>query len=84
MNIRLNKRVVYRVIDGEALIFSIDKRIFFLLNESATYVFDLIARNFKKDSIIKKYSTKFRCSLEESEKDIGLLLDNLNKNKIIA
>lgn len=85
MKYKIKEGLVWEEIDGKIVILDPEKGKYFNLNESATEIWKCFKNSFKKSELITKISIKYTDNQRENiEKDIGKLLESLEKKQLIV
>ncbi|MBM3248187.1 MAG: PqqD family protein [Candidatus Omnitrophica bacterium] len=76
-------RVVWRNIDGEAVILNLDNGFYYTLNEIGTLIWQML--NMHKDAaqITQRISQDYNISEQRAKKDLDSLISDLKKEKLL-
>jgi len=81
---RINsEKVVWRNIDGEAVILDLDSGYYYRLNPTGTAIWQMLEEYKKPEQIIKKLAQEYSLSEEKTEKDFFDLIADLKKDKLV-
>lgn len=79
----LNKGFITQRIENKTTIFSGENSMLFTLNETAAYIFNGIKLNWEYEKIVNGLVEKYKASRKQVEKDILILIEELEAKKII-
>jgi len=75
--------VVWRIVDGEAVILGADGNSYFSLNETATKMWELLDKDFSGDDIVNVVSKEYGLNKSRIKKDYEEFVVMLRKEKLI-
>lgn len=79
----LNTQLIKQEIEEGVTLFDPDSSTLFTLNETASFIFDLIVKQKPYEYIINQLVTEFQITKAVAEKDFNEIRTELQKNKIL-
>ncbi|MFC2061572.1 PqqD family protein [Elusimicrobiota bacterium] len=83
MDLKINKDIVVRSIDGLYYIVDPSRQMLHSLNETGTAIFEQMKKGAVAEDIIKYICEQFEVEKEQAEKDLNELIAEFKKKKII-
>jgi len=83
MMYQITKGLITQKIDHDTVIFDAENSMLYSLNETASYIFNLLKKHKSIDEITEKIVKKYEVSATKAKKDVVSLLSDLKKKKII-
>ena len=84
MKFKINKNVLWKVVDNEVVLVNSKNDEYSYLNTTGAEVWQMIAEGVSQSEIVKKLSGEYDTSPETIKKDIDAIIDDLIKSKLIA
>ena len=78
-----NKNIISNQIDGETVIMRIEENDYFQLDETGTYIWNIIDKPISVIEISDKIIEHFGISREQSESDMLNFINELSRKKIV-
>jgi len=78
-----NKNIISNQIDGETVIMRIEENDYFQLDETGTYIWNIIDKPISVIEISDKIIEHFAISREQSENDMLNFINELSRKKIV-
>jgi len=78
-----NKNIISNQIDGETVIMRIEENDYFQLDETGTYIWNIIDKPISVIEISDKIIEHFGISREQSENDMLNFINELSRKKIV-
>ena len=78
-----NKNIISNQIDGETVIMRIEENDYFQLDETGTYIWNIIDKPISIIEISNKIIEHFGISREQSENDMLNFINELSRKKIV-
>lgn len=83
MKITISPKVVSRVIDGEAVILSLEKSSYFGLNEIGTLIWQSLEKGSSLDEIVSEIMEEYNVTRARAEGDLANLLEALKERGLV-
>ena len=83
-NIKLRADIIVEELDGKLVVLSLDKGVFFEINESGNEIIKLIKLGLDYKNIIKEFKKIYKISHEDAESDIEKFLNQLETRSILT
>lgn len=83
IDMKINKNIGYRIIDGEMFIVTPFNKTLHNLNETGTFIFQQIEKKKSQDEIIDRICEEFEVEREIAKKDVEDFIEKLKKKQIL-
>ncbi len=83
-NIKLREDIIVEELDGKLVVLSLDKGVFFEINESGNEIIKLIKLGLDYKNIVKEFKKVYGISHKDAESDIGDFLNQLETRSILT
>lgn len=77
------EKVVWRTIDGEAIILHLDSGHYYSLNKTGSLIWDLILQEKTEEEIARFLSKEYRVSEKTARKDVAEMVNHFEKELLI-
>tara|TARA_B100000035_G_scaffold275838_1_gene253079 strand:- start:4569 stop:4829 length:261 start_codon:yes stop_codon:yes gene_type:complete len=82
-NIKLREDIIVEELDGKLVVLSLDKGVFFEINESGNEIIKLIKLGLDHKNIVKEFKKVYGISHKDAESDIEEFLNQLETRSIL-
>lgn len=83
MKYKINKNILKTDINEESILFDAENGIYFRLNHSSKYIYELILSDYSEDEIIKTIVSKFSISDEDATNSYSNFINLALEKKIL-
>ncbi len=82
----ISREIIFRIIDGEAIIVKPEDSSMLILNETGTFIFETLMKKKKLsfEEILEEVVENFEITKERAKKDITSFITSLKKEKILT
>ena len=84
MNWKRNDSLEHEVVDDQMLVFDPNAFKFFELNETMSFIWNLLEKPQSEESIAKAMSLEFEAADDELKKDVSEAMSSLKENALIV
>ena len=81
--ITINRKIVWREVDGEAVILNVDSSNYFTLNETGTHIWKMLKSGNTVSGITAAMSKEYGVSESRVRNDVNKLITSLKNEKIV-
>lgn len=75
--------MLYRELDGEAVILNLETETYYGLNETATRMWALLSEGPRIEAVISQLHSEFDVNREELERDVLDLVEQLHRRSLV-
>ena len=79
-----SEEITYRIVDNEAVILNLKTGKYYSLNETATFIFKLLAAKTVTSEIIDRIAEEFEINKDNASADLKALIKDLTAEKIVT
>lgn len=79
----INRKIVWREVDGEAVILNVDSSHYYTLNETGTRIWKMLKSGDSVSDIAALLSDEYGVSESKVKNDVNKLIDSLKNEKIV-
>jgi len=81
---KIHKGFITQKMGSKLIIFDAEKSVLYTLNETAAYIFSKLKLGWEEKKIVESMAKRYKIEEKKAEKDVGELLTDLEKKKIIS
>tara|TARA_B100000242_G_scaffold293273_1_gene270875 strand:- start:1134 stop:1394 length:261 start_codon:yes stop_codon:yes gene_type:complete len=82
--IKLREDIIIEDLDGKLIVLSMDKGVFFEINESGNEIIKLIKLGLDYKNIIEEFKKNYGMSHKDAESDVKKFLNQLKRRSILC
>jgi hypothetical protein len=81
---RMVEGAIFRTLDQEAVVLNVDSGAYYVLNETATMIWNLIDGKQTLHDIVEKLCTDYQVSCEKAEQSLQRLMKDLSEAHLVV
>ena len=81
---KINKGFIAQKLGKKTVIFDAEKSLLYTFNQTASFAFNKIKKNWSKNQIAESLAKKYKISIDKAIADVKDLVDDLISKKIIS
>ena len=82
--LKLSKKVVFKEVDDQIVLIHLDSGFYYSLNETASFILQLIQQEKDKDEIVASLCDEYDVSEGQARQDLDECLESLRQEEILA